>query len=166
MKYLPLLILAFLASGCATTTTEAPQIARISPEELEQLMPKAVPNLTLEDIVKLTKDGLAADAIIEKIKASQSGYALTPTQALELSKQGVDTKVLDFMHTQREQLLRDNVADEINKREQVNQQEQDKLRRQYNRQFYPFYDPFIHPYWGWGFGPRFRNRFYFGSGFW
>ncbi len=129
-------------------------------------MPKAVPNLTLEDIVKLTQEGLSADSIIEKIKASQSSYALTPTQALELSKQGVDNKVLDFMHSQREQLLRDNVADEINKREQANQEAQDKLRRQNNRQFYPFYDPFIHPYWGWGFGPRFRNRFYFGSGFW
>lgn len=161
-----MLLLIATLTACASTTPQAPQIARISPEELEKVMPKPAPNLSLDEVVEMSKQGMTAEAVIEKIKTSQSSYTLTPTQALDLSKQGVDAKVLDFIYAQREQQLRDSVADEINKREIANQKEQERLKRLNNRNFYPYYDPFIHPYWGWGFGPAWRNRFFFGSGFW
>lgn len=161
-----MLLLVASLTACSSNPPQAPQIARISPEELEKVMPKPVPNLSLDEIVAMSKQGMTPEAVIEKIKTSQSSYTLTPTQALDLSKQGVDAIVLDFMHAQHEQLVRDSVADEINKREIANQKEQEKLKRLNNRNFNPYYDPFIHPYWGWGFGPAWRNRFYFGSGFW
>lgn len=152
-------------TACATHAPAPPQVARISPEELERIMPKPTPNLSLDEVVGLSKQGLAAEAIIEKIKASNSQYDLTPSEMLSLSQQGVDSKVLDYMHAQKEARLRTQVAEEINKREAANKKEQEKLKRQYERFNYPYYGPFIHPYWGWGYAPHWRNRFYFGSGF-
>lgn len=160
-----MLAFALVALTACATHTPPPQVSRISPEELERIMPKPVPNVTLDEIVSLTKQGLSAEAIIEKIKASNSQYDLTPSEMLSLSQQGVASKVLDYIHTQREARLREQVAEEINKREAANKKEQEKLKRQYERNFYPYYGPFIHPYWGWGYSPHWRNRFYFGSGF-
>ena len=44
-----------LLAGCATNGVQEPQIKRISQEELERIMPKPTPNLTLDEIVKLSK---------------------------------------------------------------------------------------------------------------
>ena len=79
-----------LLQACVSNPTVTPQIQRISPEELERITPNPTPNLTLDDIVRLTKNGTSPDQIIAEIKASNSGYDLSPSQAVELSKQGVD----------------------------------------------------------------------------
>lgn len=157
-----MLLLALLA-GCATTPRQEPQIQRISPEELARIMPKPVPNLTLEQIVRLSKN-TPPELLIEKIKASNSRYDLTPSQVVELSKKGVDAKVLDYMHASREQALRDSFADEINKREKARLEEQEQLKREYQLRYQQYYDPFWgyggSPYWGYGpyYGPGFRYR--------
>jgi hypothetical protein len=151
--------LLVLLSACASTPPQEPQIQRISPEELERIMPKPVPNLSLDEIVKLSKDGVTPEQIIEKIKASNSRYDLTPSQAVELSKQGVSATVLDYMYSSREQALRDGFADEINKREKARKNEEEKLRREYELQSMPYYDPFWgYPYWAYPpyYGPSFR----------
>jgi hypothetical protein len=132
-------------------------IQRISPEELERIMPKQVPNLSLDEIVQLSQTKVPAEQIIQKIKDSQSQYDLSPTQLLDLSRKGVDAKVLDFIHQAHEQAIRDGFAEEINKREKAKLKEQEKLKREYQlRQ--QFYDPF------WGYGPypygRYRPPFY------
>ena len=64
-----------------------------SPDELERITPKPTPNLTLDDIVRLTKNGTSPDQIMAEIKASNSAYDLSPSQAVDLSKQSVDAKV-------------------------------------------------------------------------
>jgi hypothetical protein len=149
--------LLLMLAGCATTPQQPPQIQRISPEELEQIIPKPVPNLTLEEIVHLSKN-TPPELLIEKIKASNSQYDLTPSQVVDLSKKGVDAKVLDYIHASREQALRDSFADEINKREKARLDEQEKLKREYQLLYQQYYDPF----WGYGcspyFGPSFRYR--------
>lgn len=153
MRYLLLSVL--LLAGCATTPAEPPQIQRISPEELERILPKPVPNLALEEIVRLSKAGQSADAVIGKIRESQSRYELTPTQVIELHRQGVDAKVLDHMQAVREQALRDSLADEINKREREHKEKEDALKRQLQLRSYPYYDPFWpYPYWRYPFYPR------------
>jgi hypothetical protein len=111
--------LLLVLSGCATTGVQEPQIKRISQEELERLMPKPTPNLTLDEIVKLSKDKMPPEEIIAKIKASNSTYELTPSQVVDLNKQGVSPKVLDHIQQAREQVMRDAYADEINKREKA-----------------------------------------------
>ena len=138
-----------LLSACATTQQQEPDIKRISPEELARIMPKAVPNLTLDEIVTLSKQGVPADQVIDKIKASKSLYDLKPSDVLRLSKQGVDPKVLDYIQQAHEAALRENLADEINKREKQHRLEQEKLQREYQLRSYPYYDP----WWGWAPGP-------------
>ncbi len=158
-KHLAWLAALVLVAGCASAPEQVPQIQRISPEELERIMPKSVPNLSLDDIIQLSQAKVLAEEIIRKIKESQSQYALTPSQVLEMSKKGVDAKVLDYIQASHEQAIRDGFAEELNKREQTKLQEQQKLKREYQlRQ--PYYDP----YWGYPYpyyGPRFRYQFGF-----
>jgi hypothetical protein len=149
-------------AGCATAPQEQ-QIRRISPEELERIMPKPVPNLTLDEIVKLSKEGATPEQIIDKIKVSNSRYDLTPSETLSLSKRGVDAKVLDYIHTAREQALREGFADEINKREKEKKLEQDRLKRELRSRYYDRYND---PYWNYGYGySPWGYRPFYGPGF-
>ena len=163
-KFIWILVGAALSiTGCATTPMQQPPVARISPEELERIMPKPVPNLSLDEIVALSKANTPAEQIIEKIKVSNSHYDLTPSQAVDLSKRGVDGKVLDYIYQAREQALRDGFADEINKREKDKVLEQEKLKRELRMRSQPYYyDPFYgpSPYWyRRPYGPSMYYRF-------
>jgi hypothetical protein len=153
---------AVLASGCATTAYQEPQIQRISAEELAQLMPPPVAALSLEEIVVMSKAGATSDTIIARIKETNSQYELTPSQAVDLARQGVNAKVLDYMHSSREQVLRDSMAEEINKRELENRKEQDRLKREYQLRFEPYY----HPYFGYSYSPWGRYRYYGPGYYW
>jgi hypothetical protein len=139
-----------MLAGCASTAQHDAQIRRISPDELERIMPKPEPNLSLDEIVRLSKAGTSPELIIEKIKATHSQYDLTPSQSVDLSKQGVSAKVLDYMHSSHEQAVRDGFADEINKREKTKRDEQERLRREYELRARPYY---YDPFWGYGYGP-------------
>lgn len=173
IKFLLVSLLLMLA-GCAASLPRheigSPQIDRISEAELSRIMPKPVAKLTLDDVVRLSKEGNSASQIIEKIKTSDSLYDLTPSQSIALSLQGVDEKVLDFMHTSHELAVRNNVADEINRREKEKQQALEKLKRQQSQQRY-IYDPFCYGYfglhrYGYGtYGPHFRPHFGIGAGY-
>jgi len=153
---------AVLASGCATTAYQEPQIQRISAEELAQLMPPPVATLSLEEIVTMSKAGATPDTIIAKIKETNSQYELTPSQAVDLSRQGVNAKVLDYIHSSREQVLRDSMAEEINKRELENRKEQDRLKREYQLRYQPYY----HPWYGYSYSPWGRYRYYGPGYYW
>lgn len=151
-----------LLSACATAPQQA-QIQRISPEELERIMPRPVPNLPLDEVVRLSKAGTSPELIIEKIKATNSRYDLTPSQSVALSQQGVSARVLDYIHASHEAAVRDNFADEINRREQNQRREQDRLRREYEYRYQPYYDPFWN--FGYGYGPYWGSPFYYGPSF-
>lgn len=157
-------LLVTLLAGCATTDTpREPQVQRLTPEEVAKLTPTAVPTLSLEEIVVLSKQNTSAEEIIAKIKASNSQYDLTASQIVDLSKQGVDAKVLDYIQTEREKARQNSIADEINKREKANKEAQQKLKQEAwrNYRYDPFYDPFYHPFYGYGFYPYWSNHFYF-----
>ena len=170
-----------LATGCATNnydrtadgagngTVSGPKIDRISAEDLARMIPQPVAKLSLDDLVKLSQAGNSAEQIIAQIKATDSMYDLTPSQSLELSHKGVDAKVLDFIHEQRELALRNNLADEINRREKQKQAELARLKnRLWQQQRY--YDPFCRGYYGLtpygygGYGSRFGSHFGLGAG--
>ena len=146
-----------LITGCATSGNQA-NIERITPEQLAKILPQPVANLSLDEIVMLSQQGVDANEIIKKINASHSRYELTPTQTLGLSKKGVDAKVLDYIHTSNEAAKQNAIADEINKREKAMVKAQLQLRRQQeleHRTYDGFYDPFwpgyrFYPY---GFSP-------------
>jgi hypothetical protein len=163
---------ALMLANCASQPQQgvaSPKIDRISAEELARIIPQPVAKLSLDDLVSLSKQGKTAEQIIDNIKTTDSMYDLTPSQSLALSRSGVDSKVLDFIHERRELALRNNLADEINRREQQKQAEIAKLKnRSWQRQRY---DPFCRfgrygfsPYGYGGFGSRFGSGFGIGTG--
>lgn len=163
-----------LIVGCASNArqgeTATPKIDRISAEELARIIPKPVAKLSLDDLVRLTKEGNSPDQVIAKIEASDSMYDLTPSQSVALNRQGVDAKVLDYIHARRELAVRNNLADEILKREKEKRAELAKLKNQLWQQ--RFYDPYcrygyygLTPYGYGAYGSRYGSRFGIGSGF-
>lgn len=147
-----------LLAGCASTGNSPTQaeVQRISPEELEKLIPAPVATVSLEELVADAKQGKTADEMIEKIKASNSRYDLTPAQSLELNKQGLDIKVLDYIHQANELARQNALADEINKREQERRLSEKKLKRERDFARMQAYDP----YWGFYYGrPWFGGPF-------
>lgn len=167
-------VLIVLLAGCASNgKSNSQKIDRISEDELSRIMSKPVAVLSLDDLIRLSKEGAGAEQIIEQIRLSSSTYDLTPTQVVELNKQGVDNKVLDYIHTSREQAVRNSVADALNQREKVKRAEVEKLKRQQwleqqQRLYSPFcgYGPYgLHPYGYGSFGSRFGHRSRFGMGF-
>jgi len=152
--------LMLLLTGCASGPQRfsSPKIQRISPEELERILPRPVPTVSLEEIVRLSREGVPSAAIIEKIRQSGSTYALAPSQMIDLSRQGVDSVVLDYLYASREQILREGYADEINRRDGEYRAELEHLQRELMQQRAYSCDPF---WWGypypWGYyRPGFR----------
>ena len=162
MKRLLLLILSLLlVSGCASTGSKPNQVERITPEELAKLIPPPVAAVSLDEIVADSKAGKSADDIIAKIKNSNSRYELSSTQVLDLNKQGVDAKVLDYIQQSNELAKQNAIAEEMNKREKEKAVAEKQLQREraYNNNRY--YDPFWGPYYGGYYG-----RGFYGPGYW
>ncbi len=155
-KLLIFIVVLLLLAGCATNGQSVPVIERISEEELSRILPQPLATLSLNDLVSLSKEGMTATQIIEQIKSSNSMYDLTPSQSVLLSKQGVDSQILDYIHTSRELAVRNSIADEINKREKIKREELESLKRQQLRA----YDPFCRngPYGVYPYGP-YGSRF-------
>ena len=151
-----LLITIFGLSACASAGAHYGNVDRITPEEMAKILPPPVAMVSLDEIVNDSKQGKTADEIIAKIKASNSRYELTPSQSLELSKQSVDTKVLDYMHESNEAAKQNAMVDEINKREKAKRIAQERLEQA--REFYR--DDFYDPFWGSRFGGFYGSPFY------
>jgi len=171
-QVLALMISLLFVAGCASTGPQQAKIERITPEELAKILPQPVATVTLDEIVKDSRANKSADEIIAKIKASNSRYELTPAQTLDLSKKGVDTKVLDYIHESNELAKQNAIADEINKREKERAAAEKKLKRERDAAQNRYYDPFWGPRFG-GFyggpygyyGRGFGSRFGWGGGF-
>ncbi len=143
-------LLAATLSACATTGTSSGQaeVDRISPEQLEKLIPPAVATVTLEELIADSKQGKTPDALIAKIKASNSRYDLTPEQTVALNKQGLDIKVLNYIHEANALARQNAIAEEMNKRQQAQAQTEKNLKRQRDLARSRYYDPFWGPYYG------------------
>ena len=177
MKRFILIVLSLLVlSGCATSGTKPSQVVRITPEELAKLIPPPVATLSLSEIVADSKAGKSSDDIITKVKNSNSRYELTSTQVLDLNKQGVDAKVLDYIQQSNELAKQNIIAEEMNKREQEKMAAKKQLQRERAINSNRYYDPFWgsrfgafygNPYYGYGsrFGHRYGSRFGLGLGF-
>lgn len=161
MKRLVFLVFfsVFVLSGCASTGTQQSKVERITPEELAKLIPAPVATVSLDEIVVDSKAGESADDIIAKIKNSNSRYELSSTQVLDLNKQGVDAKVLDYIQQSNELAKQNIIADEMNKREQEKMAAKKQLQRERALNNSRYYDPF----WGSHFG-GYYGRGYYGHG--
>lgn len=154
LSLLALSLLALSLLGCATASTPPDAgrgIARLSPEDLERLLPKAEPRLPLAEIVRMSKEGAAAQDIIARIRETGSRYALGAAQLIELHTQGASTEVLDYIQSAREQELRAALVEEINQRE-LRHAEELKREQELRRNLF-YYDPWWpgHPGWSYGY---------------
>lgn len=173
MKRLLLFMFSLLLlAGCASTGNKPSQVERITPEELAKLIPPPVATVSLDEIVTDSKAGKSADEIIAKIKNSNSRYELSPTQVLDLNKQGVDVKVLDYIQQSNELAKQNAIAEEINKREKEKAAAKKQLQRERALNHNRYYDPFWGSYYGGYYGPGFYgpghwrgSRFGWGLGF-
>ncbi len=107
------LTLLALLGGCATTP--------------------AVPPLSLDDVVSLSKANTPPDEIVRKMKETRTVYLVSASELIKLNKEGVDPKVLDYMQATA-----------------VDQARRDERYRGYGPWYpYPHYSPFWHrnPYW-------------------
>ncbi len=170
MKILIALIMSsLLLTGCASTGSQQTEVDRITPEELAKLIPPPVATVSLDEIVADSKAGKTPDEVIAKIKTSNSRYELTSTQVLDLNKQGVDAKVLDYIHQSNELAKQNAIADEMNKREKEKRAAQKQLQRERalaQSYYYDYFDgPFYNPYYHYGYSPYWGSRFYWGPSF-
>ena len=174
--WLVLIVTALVLSSCASTgtgqVTKQGEVERMTPEQLVKLLPPPVATMTLDEIVADSKVAKTSDIIIAKIKASNSRYELSTAQMLDLSKQGVDTKVLDYMQQSNELAKQNAIADEMNKRAKEKAAAEKALRRERDLTRDRYYDPFWGSRFGgfygspyYGYGSRFGHRFGFGLGY-
>jgi endo-alpha-1,4-polygalactosaminidase (GH114 family) len=151
------LLMGLVLSACATTgqVNQAVEIDRISPEQLQKLVPPAVATVTLDELVLDAKQGLSAEAMIEKIKITQSRYALTSAQVVEWNHKGLPIAVLDYIQQSNELAKQNAIADEMNKRARERALAEKKLKRERDLARLNAYDPYWGMYYGrpW-FGPR------------
>src|ERR1039457_5158329 len=59
--------------------------------------PPAAAPLSVEDVVKLTKEGFAEDVIVTKIKKNGKPFDLSPDELVELKKLGVTDNVIKLL---------------------------------------------------------------------
>ena len=133
MKKNLLVLVLLILSGCASvgtkTVDEAPKIDRLSEAELLQIMPSPVSQLSFESLLALSKEGKPADEVIAKLKETDTSYDLTPSQMIDLNKQGVEVKVLDYLHQSRLDALQNNVAKVVRENEKKHTDEITGLKR-------------------------------------
>jgi outer membrane murein-binding lipoprotein Lpp len=70
-------VFALLLAGCATTP--------------------ALPPLSIDDVVQLSKANTPPDEIVRKMKETRTVYLVSASEMIKLSKEGVSEKVLDYM---------------------------------------------------------------------
>lgn len=150
------IVCVLLLSACASPAPQPAKIDRISPEQLNALLPPPQATLALEDIAAMAKQGNTDNEIIDAIKQSQSRYALSPSQVLEWHHKGIPSAVLDHMQQANALAQQNAIADEINKRQQEALNQQQKLKQERDAARLRAMDP-------WFYGPGFYGPGFYGG---
>ena len=153
-----LLLLAF--AGCSATPERDargnPKIERLTEEALARL-PAPEPKLTAEGLVRLSREGMPPEKIIERFQATHSRLGIPRSEIMELGKQGVDRKVLDYVAEAEERARQTDVAEALAGRDAEQAREEEQRRELYRYPYWP--SP---PYWGGYIGVPRRNWGFFG----
>jgi len=83
------------AVGAGAGALVGAQIDKPAAKDAQAQIPAT--QLTLQQVVDLTKQGATGDDIIAKIKAANSKYSLTPDDIAYLKKEGVSQRVIETM---------------------------------------------------------------------
>lgn len=173
MRAAPLAVLALtlLLGACASRAPQQGAVERLSPAELARLAPPTNPRISLEDIVTLSREGFAPEAIVKRLAETGTVHALTPAQIVDLSRRGVDQRVIDHLVAAYENARQAALANELADREsrgaaQLARERAERLALEqwswrYGYGWAPgFSFGWRRGYWGgppyrpWGWGPR------------
>ena len=141
--------LLLMLAACASNGPQPGSVQRLSPEELARIRPVAKPVVGLEEIIARTKTGQSADTIIARLKDTGTVHVLTSAQIVELSRQGVDQKVIDYLAEVQEKARQATLTTQLADRDaqaaaQLEQERQRRMALQHQ------YDSW---YWGFSYGP-------------
>ncbi len=140
-------VLAALLHACADAPVAPPRIERISAEQLEARLPQPAAALPLEQVVALSRQGIAAEEIIARITASASRYRLSAGQIVELAQQGVRLAVLDHMVAAERHRIFDDMATDANDRDRACRERiEQEVRMCRNQTMGPLLMPGAYPY--------------------
>ncbi len=156
---LSLLALAGCAAGLERDGRGNPKIERLTEEALARL-PAPEPKLTAENLVRLSREGMPPEKIIERFQATHSRLGIPRSEIMELGKQGVDRKVLDYVGESEERARQTDVAESLARRDAEQAQLEEQRRELYRHYFNPYW-PYP-PYWGGTIGVPRRNWGFYG----
>lgn len=138
-----------LTAGCASLPEDhAPgRVDRLPGPQAAALAP--APALTLADIEAMQKDGVAAEAIVARIRDRGATFRLSAADVLRLNRAKVPDSVIDFMLNAERSAAQENCAGELARIERefrlrLTQREQD-WRFRCDALYPPFHSPF-YPY--------------------
>ena len=102
---LTLFVFVVIGAGCATPTPPPEQGQYIKVQVGQNTVsvpwgntqPPAPTQLTMQQIVDWTKQGVSSDEIISRIKAANPKYSLTADDIGYLKRQGVSQRVIETM---------------------------------------------------------------------
>src|SRR5258708_32419843 len=150
-------------AGCAMAPERDgrgnPKIERLTEEALARL-PAPEPKLSAEDLVRLAREGMKPEKIIERFQATHSPLRMPRSEIMELGKRGVDSKVIDTLAEAEERARQTDVAESLARRDAEQAREEEQGRELYRYRFNP-YSP-SPPYWGGYIGVPRRNWGFYG----
>ena len=130
---IPLILAATLAvlGGCASFDNNG-QVTRLTPEDLARLTPPPNPKVPLSEVIALSRADTPPDVVIKKLQDTGTFYNLNAQQIVDLSKQGVDQRVIDHLVSAQEKArqatLLTELADRDAKAAQAVERERSHLR--------------------------------------
>jgi hypothetical protein len=92
------------SGGCSTATYNGVGAGTIT-ERTSRLPVLPAPRLSLDEIVTLARQGVAADALIARIRAAGAYYRLSAADVISLRERGVPTPVIDHMLASEREFL-------------------------------------------------------------
>ncbi len=147
-----------MLSGCASTG-ETGQVARLSPQDLARLTPPPNPKVPLTELIGWSQEKATPDAIIKRLRDTGTFYNLNPQQIVDLHRQGVDQRVIDYLVEAQEKARQATLLTELADRDAKTAQELERERNR-RRALQNQYGPW--PY-GYGYGGAWGPRFGFGG---
>lgn len=143
------LSVVLLLTACASSGPQPGSVQRLSPEELARIRPVARPVVGLEEIIARTKTGQTPEAIIARLRETGTVHVLPSAQIVDLSRQGVDQKVIDYLAEAQEKARQATLTTQLADRDaqaaaQLEQERQRRLALQHQ------YDSWT---WGYSYGP-------------
>ena len=156
---------ALLLGGCAAPGPQPGAVLRLTPEDLARLAPTPNPKVSLEEIVAQSQARVPAEALIRRLSETGTFHNLTPAQIVDLSRRGVDQKVIDHLADAHERARQATLITQLADRDAqaAAQLEHERQKRLYAQRRYDpyYYDPFWpRPFYGYGY----RGGWNFGIG--